>query len=319
MPPLTWSVSRDNTLHSCERRYYFQYLVRARHNSKDSLQKEIALLKQLKSLPMWQGDCFHVAVGRWAEAVRHNRPLARSAILERLRQDMEHKWQQSLSIVGRCLPANQVSCRLFEHEYKVELPADQLEAAITGASRWMKSFLDWAENAGLGTAIRNASRYWIEPEPFGPGAPGFKVDGQQVLVKVDLALQSRQGMFEIWDWKTGKLRERNPRRIDPAALQVNVYQLWPHIQFGIPLENVRAHLVYVAEQPVEDIVYEIDADVREYVLSIVRRSLDRVVHLSGRDSEESFSIEDFDYAVAPGLCRTCNFKRACLRSVGEEV
>jgi hypothetical protein len=232
---------------------------------------------------------------------------------------MEHKWQQSLSIVGRCLPANQVSCRLFEHEYKVELPADQLEAAITGASRWMKSFLDWAENAGLGTAIRNASRYWIEPEPFGPGAPGFKVDGQQVLVKVDLALQSRQGMFEIWDWKTGKLRERNPRRIDPAALQVNVYQLWPHIQFGIPLENVRAHLVYVAEQPVEDIVYEIDADVREYVLSIVRRSLDRVVHLSGRDSEESFSIEDFDYAVAPGLCRTCNFKRACLRSVGEEV
>ncbi|MCI0624471.1 MAG: PD-(D/E)XK nuclease family protein [Acidobacteria bacterium] len=319
MPPLTWSISRDNILHFCERRYYFQYLVRARHNSKDPLQKEIALLKQLKSLPTWQGDCFHAAVGRWAYAVRQNRPPARDAVLEQLRQDMETKWQQSLSLVGRGVPASEVSCRLFEHEYKVELCADQLQVAITGACTWMESFLVWAENAGLCAAIQRASRYWIEPEAFGPGAPGFKVDGQQVLVKVDLALQSRQGMFEIWDWKTGKLRERNPRRIDPAALQVNVYQLWPHLQFGTPLENIRAHLVYVAEQPVEDIVYEIDADVREYALSIVRRSLDRVVHLSGRDDEEGFDIEDFDYAIAPGLCRTCNFKRVCLRSVGEEV
>jgi len=319
MAPLTWSISRDLILHLCERRYYFQYVVNARYNSKNAQQREVALLKQLKSIPAWQGDCFHVAAGRWANAARHNRPSSKKDILQQLRQDMERQWQQSLSLVGQGMRAGDVSCRLFEHEYGVELGGDQLATAITEASYWIESFLVWAEDAGLRKAIRTASKYWIEPETFGPGAPGFKVEGKQVLVKVDLALQSREGMFEIWDWKTGKLRESNPRRIDPAALQVNVYQLWPHLQFGIPLENIRAHLVYVAQQPVEDIVHEIDADVREYVLSIVRRSLDRVVHFAGKNAETGFDIEDFDYAVAPGLFRTCKFKRICLRSVGEEV
>jgi hypothetical protein len=316
---LTWSASRDNILHSCERRYYYQYLVNARYNSRNPLQREIALLKQLKSILAWQGECFHAAIGRWATVARHNRPPSKKSVLDQLHQDMGRQWEQSLSLVGQGMRAGDVSCRLFEHEYGVELPADQFEVANVEVSRWVESFLDWAEDMGLSTAIRTASKYWIEPEPFGPGAPGFKLDGQQVLVKVDLALETKQGMFEIWDWKTGKTRASNPYRIDPAALQVNVYQLWPHLQFSMALEDIRAHLVYVAQQPVQDIVHEIDADVREYVLSIVRRSLDRVTHFSGKNTEARFDIEDFDYAVAPGLCRSCKFKRLCLRTVGEEV
>jgi len=313
MPPLTWSISRDSILHTCERRYYFQYLVTARYNSKNKLQQEVALLKQLTSIPAWQGDCFHVAVGRWANAARNGRAFSRDQVLQLVKEDMERQWNQSLSLVGHNARGADVSCRLFEHEYRVEVPHDRLQTAITETSNWVERFLVWVEDVDLRTAISAATKYWIEPEPFGPAAPGFKVEGQQVLVKVDLALQTKQGSFEIWDWKTGKLREDNARRIDPAALQVNVYQLWPNLQFGIPLENIRAHLVYVARQPVEDIVHEIDPDVREYVLSIVRRSIDRVVHFSGKTTEAGIDIEDFDYAVAPGLCRTC------LRSVGEEV
>jgi PD-(D/E)XK nuclease superfamily protein len=319
MPPSTWSISRDSILHSCERRYYFQYLVTARYNSKKPLNREVALLKQLQSIPAWQGDCFHAAVGRWANAARTNRDQSIKHMLDELKGDMKRQWQQSVSLKGQAKPTSDVSCRLFEHEYGVELAEDQLETAIAQTCKWIESFLAWAENVGLRRAVQAATKYWIEPDPFGPAAPGFKVEGQQVLVKVDLALQTRQGMFEIWDWKTGKVGNSNPRRIDPAALQVNVYQLWPHFQFGVPLENIRAHLVYVAQQPVEDIVYEIDADVREYVLSVVRRSLDRVVHFSGKKSEAGFDIADFDYAIASGMCRACNFKRICLRSVGGEV
>jgi hypothetical protein len=319
MPPLTWSISRDGILNSCERRYYFQYLVNARYNSKIALNREIAQLKHLQSIPAWQGDCFHKAVENWANASRVGNNLSEKTPLDRLRQEMESQWRQSLSLVGRAAPASDVTCRLFEHEYQVELPADRLETAVAETSGWLNSFLDWANDTGLTTNIRSARKWWIEPDAFGPYAPGFKIEGQQVLVKVDLALQSAHGMFEIWDWKTGKLRESNPRRIDPAALQVNVYQLWPHLQLGIPLENIRAHLVYVAHQPAEDIVYEIDADVREYVLSIVRRSIDRVVHLSGKKAEVELNIQDFDFAIAPVLCRMCNFKRICLRSLSEGV
>lgn len=31
----TWSISRDETFHTCERRYYFQYLAQANSNSRD--------------------------------------------------------------------------------------------------------------------------------------------------------------------------------------------------------------------------------------------------------------------------------------------
>jgi hypothetical protein len=149
MPPLTCSISRDNILHSCERRYYFQYLVNARYNSKNELHRDVALLKQLKSIPAWAGDCFHAAVGRWANAVRNGHHLPKKSILERLRQGMEGQWQRSISSVGQCLRGADVSCRLFEHEYGIEMPVGRLEGAITEASNWIESFLAWAEGTQL--------------------------------------------------------------------------------------------------------------------------------------------------------------------------
>jgi hypothetical protein len=188
MPPFTWSISRDGILHSCERRYYFQYLVTARYNSKKPLSREIALLKQLKSIPAWEGDCFHTAGKYWATAQRSGRNPSKQNILDWLRKEMSRQWQQSLSLVGQNASRAEGSCRLFEHEYGVELPANQLECCVAVTSGWIDSFLAWAENVGIGATIRNARSCWIEPEVFGPNAPGFHMEGQQVVVKVDLAL-----------------------------------------------------------------------------------------------------------------------------------
>jgi hypothetical protein len=317
MPPFTWSVSRDAILHTCERRYYYQYLVTARYNSKTPLNREVALLKQLQSIPTWQGHCFHTAVKYWATAQRAGRNPSTHDMLAWLSREMGQQWQQSLSLVGQCVSRAEGSCRLFEHEYGVGLPINQLECCVAATTGWIDPFLAWAENAGIATAIADAKNCWIEPDTFGANAPGFALDGQHIVVKVDLAVQNQTGAFEIWDWKTGRLHEPNPRRIDPAALQVNVYQLWPHLKLGIPLEKIRAHLVYVAQNPTEDIVHEIDADVREFVLATVRRSIDRVLHFSGHTGA-TLEIEDFDYALSLGLCRTCNFKRICLRGLEKE-
>ena len=45
----TWSVSRDQQLQSCERKYFFQYVAEARINSPDPWLRGIALLKKLKA------------------------------------------------------------------------------------------------------------------------------------------------------------------------------------------------------------------------------------------------------------------------------
>ena len=43
----TWSVSRDQQLQSCERKYFFQYVAEAKINSPDPWLRGIALLKKL--------------------------------------------------------------------------------------------------------------------------------------------------------------------------------------------------------------------------------------------------------------------------------
>ena len=57
-----WSVSRAQVLNTCERQYYFDYLAPARINSRDTTLKEIAFLKKLTNIPMWQGNIFHSVV-----------------------------------------------------------------------------------------------------------------------------------------------------------------------------------------------------------------------------------------------------------------
>lgn len=66
--PQTWSISRDQTLRACERRYYFQYLAPAKLNSRSALFQEVALLKRIKNIPMWQGELFHsLAADYWTQ------------------------------------------------------------------------------------------------------------------------------------------------------------------------------------------------------------------------------------------------------------
>jgi len=78
----TWSVSKDQALHLCEKKYYFQYLVPAKINSKNTLFREIAFFKKFKNLSM----CIEVSptmVSKITDKVLpiiqewHSRPLDR--------------------------------------------------------------------------------------------------------------------------------------------------------------------------------------------------------------------------------------------------
>ncbi len=65
---LTWPASRDQILHSCERKYYFQYLAPARINSSNPILREIAFLKKLKTVPLWKGSLFHEVIAQYFTA-----------------------------------------------------------------------------------------------------------------------------------------------------------------------------------------------------------------------------------------------------------
>jgi CRISPR/Cas system-associated exonuclease Cas4 (RecB family) len=311
----TWSFSRDQTLHTCERRYYYQYLSSARINSRDELLREIAFLKKLSNVSLWKGNSFHSLIADFLRSARMGRQPRMAAILVEYRKQMEKQWQFSANCNFRNDPRlinDDEGLALFEHEYQENTP--NFDSIFQDVTEWAYSFENWAINSEFIDDLQRSVRYWIEPPTFGPGAIGFPLDGVQVLTKVDLAILRPDGMFDIYDWKTGKPSTDVNHSIYQAEFQVNVYQIWPHVILDQPLETIRAHLVYIAHGP-EERTFLIDQNLLEYTLGIVRRSISRALHFENLQKQDGLKLNNLDYAPYAGACKKCSFKRICQREL----
>lgn len=315
---LTWSVSRDQILHSCERRYYFQYLVRARINSRVRLLREIAFLKKLKNLYMWKGSVFHAIIADYLEKVHQRQTIQIDRFINDYKKNIEMQWSYSLKkkYQGNIREIGQGNALvLLEHEYEEELPETTLQDVIQDVKKWFLHFYKWGDKYAISEKLQRAPRYWIEPQSYGPNAPGFDFDNVQVLVKVDLAIQNSDGCFDIYDWKSSPAPTQPTWNIEQAELQVSVYQLWPYLRFSIPLNAIRAHLVYLGDNPPKYKIFKMDENKKEYILNLIGRSIARVKHFADLHAEEQVSLKDFDFASYPSACRLCVFKRLCQREL----
>lgn len=61
---IKWSFSTDRCFRRCQRQYFFQH-VAAWHNARDPVRRESFLLKQVKSLDLWQGSLVHTGIERF--------------------------------------------------------------------------------------------------------------------------------------------------------------------------------------------------------------------------------------------------------------
>jgi hypothetical protein len=311
---LTWSISRDATLEKCERLYYYQYVVTARSNSRDPRMREIAHLKHVQSVAMWQGDVFHRAAADVVRVVASGRPPDVSSVVARTRAAMAAQWDFSAARGYLSDPKALGDGRgvaLFEHEYDQPLSAEARDGALDRVSGWLERFVVWTRKRGLAGVLRRATRTWIEPDTFGPQAPGFHAQGAQVLTKVDLAVRSADGRFAIFDWKTGAARAASAYRTTDGEYQVTVYQLWPHLTLAVPGEAITATLVYVGADPLVEQTFTIDQNTRARALRRVEGAIIRARYLEGGAGAPPLMEEDFDLAAHVGICRWCSFKRVC--------
>lgn len=317
----TWSVSRDQQLQTCERKYYFQYLAGARVNSFDPMQKRLGMLKKLKNIRMWEGECLHWAIARYLGAIRDQHRLSVEQVLAELRQKMEREWQFSEQKRFRTEPMqiDKGGLGLVEHEYDSVPTGVTTNIVYEDAATAFRKFVTWAEGqSGLFAKIQSADNLWIEPPVFGPEAPGFTLDGVQIIAKVDLAIEKNGAFFEIYDWKTGDAPVQNGSYISQNELQVCVYQLWPHLSMHLPLGLVSSHLIYLGGDTPEVRTHRLDEQSVPLVILMVRNS----VALAGR-WEKNFEsgqlrLEDLDYAGWSGFCRECAFKGVCRESLQYE-
>jgi PD-(D/E)XK nuclease superfamily len=309
----TWSFSRDQLLLSCERKYFFQYLANAYLNSPDPWLREVALLKKLKNIPMWQGECVHEAIAAFFVQMQQAENPGFETVAKGLRQRMQRDWQFSEKRQFREEPASvgRFGAALFEHEYD-EVPLDtKIEELIDNATQMLQHFFSWIkEPPSFLNDFKTAKRRWIEPPPWGTGAPGFMVGNVQAITKVDLALHLQNGDFTIYDWKTGNVPKsefdgsKNER-------QISVYMLWAHLALNLPFERVTSSLVYLGGNGPYERKYRLDEEVAMETQQIIIDSVEQTQRWENYFKSGRLGLEQLDYAVSVNECRKCNFKRVC--------
>jgi hypothetical protein len=310
-----WSVSRNQVLNTCERQYYFDYVVSARINSRNSELKEIAFLKKLTNIPMWQGNIFHSVVANSLNRIKRGDSLLSKTWFSSLKNKVETEWAFSESRSFRSNPHlidKDGGLALFEHEYGAEIEGKSSKVILQFLESLVNRFTTWAEETDLKKAVQGAKQIWIEPNIYGSHAPGFIIDNVQVIAKVDLAFVTPDKKFKIFDWKTGNSSLRLSGQNSQAEFQMRVYQLWSHLTLGYPLESIEAHLIYFGSDPVKCETFQIDMEQREYTLSLIRRSIAGVRRFNNNDGLK-LSIEDFDFANSVRACQQCKFKKLCQR------
>lgn len=308
-----WSVSRDQILHSCERKYYFQYMVNARINSRDESLREIAFLKKLKNIHLWKGSILHDIISDYLNYNVKGYSISIDKLLNDYETNIKKQWECSYKKeydVNKSKIGKGNIFALMEHEYDEELPDGLLYNTIDEIKNQFFKFYDWSEEYTLLKKIRTSSKHWIEPPYFGYNASAFNLDNIKIIAKVDLAIQNRDNSFEIFDWKTGKL-PRNSNRISHDEFQAGVYQLWPNIELNYNLEDIKAHILYLSDETHKS--YEINGNKKEYYLNLIFKSVMKINQLE--IVKDDLSFNDLNLAISPKICNLCSFKRLCQREV----
>ncbi len=312
-PPATWSVSRDQLLQTCERKYFFQYLAGGRLNGDTPRTRQIGLLKKLKTVPMWLGDCFHQAIAEYLSALRDGHVPSQAIVLEALRVRVERDWRFSAQGRYRVQPfsIDKAGVALLEHYYG-QMPADTTAAsAFAQVETWMKRFLTWADAGELAKELAAADRVWIEPPAWGNDAPGFEEDGVQIVTKVDFAWERAGEAFVIYDWKASAPPRTRPPILSQHELQVGVYQLWPHLSMGIDLERIASRLVYCGAASVAVEEHRLDPETLPLVRSALRDSVRLGKRWAERLENGAIDARDLNFAGSVFACRQCGFRELC--------
>lgn len=313
-----WSVSRAQVFNTCERQYYFKYLLNARINSRDSFLKEIGFLKKLTNIPMWKGEIFHSIVAESLQRLKDRKAILPANWYSKLEEKINQEWKFSESKAFREDIKNldeDGKIALFEHEYNEEIKEQNPGEIFHSIEKWVNQFVNWVERNNLKQLLQNAKKVWIEPKIYGRNVPGFKVDEIDVIAKVDLALVTKDGKFKIFDWKTGNSSLKKMRQFSQAEFQIGVYQLWPHLTLKYSLEVIEAHLVGFGNNSVQHKIHQINWEEKEKILSLIRQNIAQLKRFHNPESGVEFSLEDFDFASYESACKSCHFKRLCQKEL----
>ncbi len=296
----SWSHSRHELFQSCLKRYYFAYYASwgGWEPTAPARVRELYALKRLHTRQQWAGHHAHQAIEFLLKNARHD-PTGSAAASASPRQIelMRQEFRDSRAGTYRADPVHILG--LFEHEYRLEVPAEEWKATVDRVSDALRNFLA----SDLWQAIRE-----LPDEAFlsVERRSHFLLDGLKVFAVPDLVLR-RNGKVTIYDWKTGTTPLAEHRT------QLGIYSL---LAIDHHWATDPGEIEAIAYNPVLDRqeTFFHTADELETLREFIRDSADEMLFpLENPETNTAGDGGSFDCTDSEEPCKTCPFLRACPR------
>ena len=286
----SWSVSRHDTFNSCRRRYFYSYYL-----APDD--PEVQRLKKLSALPLWAGSVVHETIEGLLKtrdslpSETEQQAIVHAVVHERLLSD----WRRSEAGAGS--DDGELRFRLFEHEYRTPVEAEDKKIVVGTVMRSLRNFF---KSPVLQEALAVGRSQWLTVEDL----VSFDVGGVPVFLRMDLAFRDRRGRVVIVDWKTG----RGEGRFN--EIQLAGYALYAARQGWVASgEEIETELAYLAIP--RYVRRSVDGRKLEQARAFIEKSAGRMKALLVDPLLNTGRLEDFAMIDRPQLCRRCNFRRLC--------
>lgn len=295
----SWSHSRHASFQTCLKRYYFTYYGSwgGWAENAPARARELYLLKRLHTRQQWAGHHAHLAIETLLKQGRRDATGDFAAGLEtRQIELMRREFRDSRTGAYRTDPVHIAG--LFEHEYALDVPAEEWKATVDRVALAIRHFL--------------VSDLWKEIQALPEEAflsverrANFLLDGLKVHAVPDLVVR-RDGTVLIYDWKTGSAE------LSTHHTQLGIYALLALDRWTAAPGEIEAVVYNPVLEQRETFAYA--AAELEMLREFVRDSADEMLFpLENPETNEAGDGSNFDCTENEEPCKACPFLRACPR------
>ncbi len=291
----SWSRSRDGAFQECRRKYFYHYYGAWGGWEPDAPAdvRRLYVLKQLASRQQWAGRIVHDAIELALHGLREGRTIPVEPFIGDVIERMRGEWRASRA--GRYRD-NPKSAALFEHEYRVELPAAAWQAVSRNVAACLRNFF----RLPLLAEIRRTSPEHWSIEHW---SKVFDFEGTPVWVAPDFGFWTPEGRLGLVDWKTGGGGNGD------ASFQLGCYALYAREVLGVEPDRVDLYEVNLREPQVSR--HRWDAERLAGVQEQLRLSIRAMRAYLADPAANVAVVTDFERTEDLRICRWCNFRAVC--------
>lgn len=305
----SWSKSRHEKFRECLRAYYFNYYASwgGWDRAAPEEARNLYVLKKLGNRFTWAGTVVHDAVKGVLLDLRVGRAPNEAETIARVHRLMQGDYRHSAKKGYWTAKHRKEFSGLVEHEYDEPLTPEDWKRNWAATEEALRNFFKsrWIP---LATSLK--PNQWLEVDE-GFENSQFVLDGVKVFAIPDFAYLEPDGSAVVVDWKTGKSREGYDE-------QVLGYALYLSTRYRLPVEKVKASLVYLSENTEQTVT--VDAQAIETFKGHFKKSVAQMRELL-RDPDANVPKERELFPPTESLqaCARCVFRRPCGREAVKQV